>query len=195
MTTIRLAVPEDAERLLEIYAPYVRETAVTFEYEVPTPEEFSRRVNSTLARYPWLVLEREGKTLGYAYASRYQSRAAYQWGAQGSVYLERGAQGKGLGSALYRCLMELLREQGVRTFYGCVTHPNPASEAFHRKLGFTQAGYFSKAGYKLGKWWDILWLELPLGDRTASPEPFPPFPSLEAAAVKRILEQAAARLN
>ena len=92
--------------MLALYAPYVRETAVTFEYQVPAPEEFRCRVETTLARYPWLVLEREGKLLGYAYASQYQSRAAYQWGAEGSIYLEQGVRGSGLGTPLYRCLME-----------------------------------------------------------------------------------------
>lgn len=188
MAKIRLAQPQDAGALLAIYAPYVRETAITFEYDPPPPEEFCRRIQATLARYPWLVLEQEGALLGYAYASPYQSRAAYQWGAEGSIYLEQGVRGMGLGTSLYRCLMELLKLQGVRTFYGCVTHPNPASEAFHRKLGFTQAGLFPKAGYKLGQWWDILWLELPLGDRTAPPAPFRPFPSLEGERVEGVLK-------
>ena len=195
MTRIRLALPEDAGAMLALYAPYVRETAVTFEYQLPAPEEFRCRVETTLARYPWLVLEREGKLLGYAYASQYQSRAAYQWGAEGSIYLEQGIRGSGLGTPLYHCLMELLRCQGVRTFYGCITHPNPASEAFHQKLGFTQAGLFPKAGYQLGQWWDILWMELPLGERSAPPEPFRPFPSLERETVKKVLEQAKKALN
>lgn len=190
MTTIRLATPQDAEELLAIYAPYVRETTITFEYEVPTLPEFRRRVETTLACYPWLVLEREGKALGYAYAGRYQSRAAYQWGAEGSIYLAWGTGGAGLGVPLYRCLMELVAEQGVRSFYGCITHPNPASEAFHQKLGFTPLGIFPKAGYKQGRWLDILWVGRPLGDRTASPEPLLPFPRLEPERVEEIIRRA-----
>ena len=192
---IRTATTEDAEALLNIYAWYVQRTAITFEYAVPALEEFRQRIARTLSVYPYLCAERSGKLLGYAYASQYQSRAAYQWGAEGSIYLEQGVRGSGLGTPLYRCLMELLRCQGVRTFYGCITHPNPASEAFHQKLGFTQAGLFPKAGYKLGQWWDILWMELPLGERSAPPEPFRPFPSLERETVKKVLEQAKKALN
>lgn len=190
MTAIRLARPEDGEALSAIYAPYVRETTITFEYDPPTPGEFRRRVETTLTRYPWLVLEEEGELLGYAYASRYQSRAAYQWGAEGSVYLARDRRGKGLGISLYRCLMELLAEQGVRRFYACITHPNPASESFHRRMGFTQLGLFPQAGFKLGKWLDILWMGLPLGDQTAAPEPFRPFPDLSPERVAEIIRKA-----
>ena len=192
---IRTASVEDAEELLELYSHYVRRTAISFEWEVPSLEEFQGRVRRTLVQYPYLTARQGGKLLGYAYASQYQSRAAYQWGAEGSIYLEQGIRGSGLGTPLYRCLMELLRCQGVRTFYGCITHPNPASEAFHQKLGFTQAGLFPKAGYKLGQWWDILWMELPLGERSAPPEPFRPFPSLERETVKKVLEQAKKALN
>lgn len=190
MTTIRLATPQDAEKMLEIYAPYIRETAVTFEYEVPSLAEFRGRVEHTLPRYPWLTAEENGRLLGYAYAGQYRSRAAFQWDAEGSIYLRRSAQGTGLAAPLYRCLIQLVKAQGVRNFYGCITHPNPASEGFHRKLGFVDLAVFPRAGYKLGQWRDVLWNYLPIGETDAPPAPFRPFGELEPEAVAAILQRA-----
>lgn len=195
MTTIRLASPRDAGEMLEIYAPYVRNTTVTFEYEVPSLEEFRRRVETTLPRYPWLAAEVDGRLVGYAYASPYHSRAAYQWDAEGSIYLLPQAQGTGLAVPLYRCLMELLESQGVRNFYGCITHPNPASEAFHRKLGFTDLAIYPQSGYKLGRWLDVLWNYLPLGEKTDPPAPFRPFGELEPEFIAAALRRADQRLS
>lgn len=195
MTTIRLATPRDAEEMLEIYAPYVRETAVTFEYEVPTVEEFRGRVERTLPRYPWLTAEEDGLLLGYAYAGQFQSRAAYQWDAEGSIYLRPQAHGTGLAEVLYRCLMELLTAQEIKNFYGCITHPNPASEAFHRKMGFIDLAVFPKAGYKLGRWLDVLWNYHPLGETNGLPIPFRPFGELEPDLIAAILRQANRKLR
>ena len=195
MTTIRLATPQDAEGMLEIYAPYVRETAVTFEYEVPSLAEFRGRIESTLPRYPWLAAEEDGLLLGYAYAGRYHSRAAFQWDAEGSIYLRPQAQRTGLAAPLYRCLMELLKVQGIRNFYGCITHPNPASETFHRKMGFIDLAVFPKAGYKLGQWWDILWNYLPLGEKHDPPCPFRPIGQAEPKIVDSILRKANLELS
>lgn len=190
MTTIRLATPQDAGGMLDIYAPYVRQTAVTFEYDVPSLEEFRGRVENTLPRYPWLAAEEAGLILGYAYAGRYHSRAAFQWDAEGSIYLRPQAQGTGLAAPLYRCLIQLLTVQGIQNFYGCITHPNPASEAFHRKMGFTDLAIFPKAGYKLGQWWDILWNHLPLGEMAGPPAPFRAFGEMEPEVVAAILQKA-----
>lgn len=190
MTTIRLATPDDAEELLEIYAPYVRETAVTFEYEVPSVEEFGERVERTLLRYPWLVAERAGVLLGYAYAGQYRSRAAFQWDAEGSIYLLPQVQGTGLAAHLYRFLIRLVKAQGIRNFYGCITHPNPASEQFHRKLGFTDLAIFPNAGYKLGQWWDVLWSYLPLDETEDPPTPFRPFGEIAPEEIAAIFQTA-----
>lgn len=195
MTAIRLATPHDAEAMLEIYAPYVRETTVTFEYEVPSLEEFTRRIECTLPRYPWLAAEEDGLVLGYAYASQFQSRAAYQWDAEGSIYLRPQAHGTGLAEVLYWCLMELLTAQEVRNFYGCITHPNPASEAFHRKMGFIDLAVFPKTGFKLGQWLDILWNYHPLGEKIRLPIPFRPFGELESDLIAAILRQANRKLR
>lgn len=194
MTYIRLAAPEDAAAMLDIYAPYVENTVVTFEYEPPSPAEFRRRVEDTLPRYPWLAAERDGEILGYAYASRYQSRAAYQWDAEGSIYLRPSAHGTGVAAPLYRCLIRLTETQGVRNFYGCITHPNPASEKFHRKLGFTDLAVFPRSGYKQGRWLDVLWNVLPLGEKD-HPAPLRPFRELEPEAVEKILEEANRQLK
>ena len=156
---VRLARPEDAPALLEIYAPYVTETVVSFEYQVPTVEEFSSRVKNTLARHPYLVWEEGGRVLGYAYAHPYAARPAYQWGAELTVYLHPEACRRGIGRKLYGALFDLLRLQGVRTVYGCITAENEASVAMHTALGFGEAGRFRNAGYKQGRWLDVLWLE------------------------------------
>lgn len=190
MTAIRFATPRDAEAMLEIYAPYVKGTAVTFEYEVPSIEGFRGRVESILQTYPWLAAEEDGLLLGYAYAGPYRSRAAFQWDAEGSIYLRPQAQGTGLAAPLYRCLMELLELQGVRNLYGCITHPNPASEAFHRKMGFTDLAVFPKAGYKLGQWWDVLWNFRPLGEKHSPPCPFRPIRQAEPGIIDTIFYHA-----
>ena len=189
MNRIRLAVPDDAGGMLDIYAPFVRDTVVTFEYEVPSLEQFRERIETTLPRYPWLALEQEGQVTGYAYAGRYQSRAAYQWDAESSIYLAPAARGKGLAAPLYRCLMALLEAQGVRNLYGCIAHPNPASERFHRKLGFRDLAVYPQAGYKQGEWRDILWNWLPLGEKEEIPPPLQPFGKLEPEQVAAILER------
>ena len=194
MALIRMAAPGDAGAMLAVYAPYILETAITFEYQVPAEEEFRGRVEEILRRHPWLLAEEEGKVLGYAYAAPYRSRAAYQWDAEGSVYLAREARGRGLGTALYRCLMELLEAQGMRNFYGCITHPNPASEALHRALGFREAGVLPRSGYKLGRWWDVLWMERPLGSGDEEPRPPVPLGLLPEEKVAEALARANAAL-
>lgn len=192
MLSIRLATPDDAPAMLAVYAPYVENTAVTFEYEVPTPEEFRRRVETVLTRFPWLLVQDEaGAVYGYAYASPYHPRAAYRWDAEGSIYLRPEVQGIGLAAPLYRCLIALLERQSIRSFYGCITHPNPASEAFHRRLGFVDLAVYPRSGYKLGRWWDVLWNYLPLGPGDDTPpDPFRPFPELPPGEIAPILSRA-----
>ena len=171
---IRPAVPEDAPALRDIYASYI-ETSITFEVTAPDTDEFRERIRSTLTMFPWLVWEENGTLLGFAYAHRYGERAAYQWGAELSVYLDRNARGRGIGKALYTALIDLLREQGIKTVYGCVTSPNEPSEALHRSLGFTAAGIMHRAGYKAGAWRDVVWYEKAIGayeDHPLPPRPF-----------------------
>lgn len=157
--TFRLAKEQDAAALLSVYAPYVENTAVTFEYEVPSVEEFARRIREILSFYPWLVCETEGEILGYAYANRHKERAAYQWDCELSVYIKEAAVGKGLGTVLYRALIRILEHQNVYNLYACVTMPNEKSERLHAALGFSPAGIWHHSGYKHGAWHDVAWYE------------------------------------
>ncbi|MCB6405727.1 MULTISPECIES: GNAT family N-acetyltransferase [Streptococcus] len=158
---IRLAKPSDARSLLDIYAPYVENTAITFEYEVPTIEDFAIRIEKTLEKYPYLVAEEDGVVLGYAYAyaSTYYARAAYDWAVELSVYVSQDARGKGVGSKLYDALEEMLEQMGYIHFLACISLPNEASLALHRKRGYQQVAHFPKIGYKFNRWHDIVWLQ------------------------------------
>ena len=146
---IRLAREADVPAMLAIYAPYVTDTTITFEYEVPTQQAFLERFRKTTAEFPWLVWEEAGKILGYAYA----------WCAEPSIYLSPEARGKGIGRKLYTALEELLKIQGFRMLYALITGENQGSVAFHEKLGYTFAGKLRTAGYKMGRWCDVFWLE------------------------------------
>lgn len=165
---IRLAKPSDARSLLDIYAPYVENTAITFEYEVPTIEDFAIRIEKTLGKYPYLVAEEDGVVLGYAYASTYYARAAYDQAVELSVYVSQDARGKGVGSKLYDALEDLLDQMGYVHFLACISLPNEASLALHRKRGYQQVAHFPKIGYKFNRWHDIVWLQKSL-DKEARP--------------------------
>ena len=166
---LRLARLEDTDALLAIYAPYVLETCITFEYAVPCRDEFTGRLRRTGGDYPWLVLEEEGRITGYAYAARHMERAAYQWNAVLSVYMDRARTGRGGGRALYGALLDLLAMQGIRNAYGCVTVPNEASEALHAAFGFRLLGEFPASGYKAGGWHGIRWYGRSLNRSDAAP--------------------------
>lgn len=159
MFTIRKADPRDAEALQAIYAPYVQETAITFETEVPTVVAFAERIEKTLENYPYLVAEEDGQVLGYAYASSYYARAAYDWTVELSVYISKDARGRGLGSLLYQHLEDELTLRGFKNFLACIALPNPASLVLHKKRGYQQVAHFKKVGYKFGQWHDIVWLQ------------------------------------
>ncbi len=169
---IRIANLEDVPAVLEIYRPFVEETAVSFEYVLPTREEFSRRMAEHMKDYPWLIWEEEGKVLGYAYAGRAFERAAYSWNAEISCYLAPEARGRGVGRQLYAQIEDILRRQGLRKVFAVVTSANQASIGFHKALGYEEVACYPKVGFKLGAWYDVIWLVkelLPLGE----PESFP----------------------
>ena len=188
MTCIRVATPADLPAILAIYAPYIKETTFTFEYEVPTVEEFRRRIAHTLEGYPYLVCEEAGVVLGYAYAHRMKERAAYGWNAELSVYLSEAAARRGIGRALYAALMDITQLQGVRNVYGVITGENERSIRFHEALGFTVAGVHHQTGYKNGRWLDVVDMEKRLsGDDP--PSPLRPFSSLEEEVVAQILRR------
>ena len=165
---IRLAKPLDAAALLAIYAPYVENTAITFEYDVPTVEDFANRIEKTLKKYPYLVAEEDGLILGYAYASTYYARAAYDWAVELSVYVSQDARGKGVGSKLYDELEGLLDQMGYMHFLACISLPNQDSLAFHAKRGYQQVAHFPKIGYKFERWHDIVWLQKSLEKQAGS---------------------------
>ncbi len=149
---LQLIKEEDISEVLEIYAPYVQNTPITFECDIPSLENFSDRVHHYTEQYPWIVAKDHGKIVGYAYASTYRSREAYQWCCELSVYLRPQAQGMDLGRTLYSALMDLLTLQGYYTVYGVITLPNEASLALHNQLGFSMDGIQENCGFKLGSW-------------------------------------------
>ena len=182
---IRFARPEDGEALLEIYAPYVRDTAISFETVPPGPEEFRRRIETVQRRYPYLVCEDGGRLLGYAYASPFKGRAAYDWTAETSIYIRRGLHRRGLGRGLYTALEEVLRAQGVLTMAACVAAQDGEdsrltedSLLFHRAMGFRTVGIFREAGSKFGRWYHMCLLEKPIGAHIPDPEPIRPVTAL-----------------
>jgi L-amino acid N-acyltransferase YncA len=175
--TIRHAEPErDAAACAAIYAPSVTDSSTSFEEVPPDAAEFARRIEAISARYPWLVAERDGGVVGYAYASPYRERAAYRWAAESAVYVGADQRGRGVGGRLYRVLFELLARQGIRTVLAGVTLPNDASVALHESCGFEPVGVYRRIGYKRGRWHDVGWWQLQLAAETGDPpgEPAPP---------------------
>ena len=175
---IRLAAEGDAEQIAAIYAPNVTGTVISFETEPPTADEMRRRIETTLERYPWLVCERQGRVLGYAYAGAHGSRAAYRWSVDVSVYVHGEARRTGVGQALYASLFAALDLQGFYNAYAGATLPNPASVGLHESVGFRLVGVYCEVGYKLGAWHDVGWWHLPLRERVADPDPPADLPSV-----------------
>lgn len=168
---IRMADVGDAAATLAIYAPYVQNTAVSFEYEVPTIDEFSARIARTLERYPYLVVEEDGEVRGYAYAAPFHHRDAYNRSCELSIYIDSGARRKGYGRALYDELERRLAKMGILNLYACIAvpigedeHLTRDSEEFHARLGFGKVGEFHKCGYKFGRWYNTVWMEKIIGE-------------------------------
>jgi phosphinothricin acetyltransferase len=170
---IRMAEPADADAILRIYAPVVRTSPITFEIEPPSSVEMAERVRTVTARWPWLVLDRSDDVLGYAYASTWRARAAYQWAVETTVYVRDDRRREGIGRALYRSLLACLRLQGFRLAIGGITLPNPVSVALHEGLGFRCAGIHRRCGHKLGAWHDVGFWEVELAPRDDAAPPVP----------------------
>lgn len=189
MSTIEicLAQESDAKELLTLYAPCVQNSAVTFEYEVPSVSEFVMRIRTISLQYPYLVCRQDGKVIGCAYAFRFRDRAAFQWNVELFVTVAEEARRQGIGTALYRCLLELLRLQNVQNVYAFVTLPNPAGEALNRCCGFELVGTYQKTGYKFGYWHDVSVYQKHLGDTAAEPEPTLPVEVLATSKIQEIL--------
>ena len=191
--TLRLAREADAEELLKIYAPFVESedrslSDVSFEYEVPSVSEFAGRIRDISAKYPYIVCEHEGRLIGYVYAHPYIARAAYQWGAEVTVYLAPEGQGVGLGRIMYKKLEELLRLQGVVVTYACVTKSNEHSVRMHEALGYKIIGTFDNTGFKHGHWLDMVWLEKRIAELPAQPAPIRSIKEIAAAEIAKILQ-------
>lgn len=172
---IRVAAVEDAEKLLQIYAPYVINTAITFEYEVPTVQEFRKRICHVLKRYPYLVAEKNGELLGFAYASAFHERAAYDWAVETSIYICMNKRKMGIGRKLHDCLEKLLKEQGILNLNACIAYPRSEDEyltknsvEFHSHLGYRLVGEFYQCGYKFNRWYNMVWMEKQIGEHVSN---------------------------
>jgi phosphinothricin acetyltransferase len=168
---IRLATPEDGERLAEIYAPAVVGSGISFELDPPDGAEMARRVGYVTARTPWLVCEHHGIVAGYAYATRFRERAAYDWSVEVSAYVGAEHHRAGVARALYTSLFAALAVQGFFNAYAGVALPNDASLAFHAAMGFTPVGTYRRVGYKLGQWRDVRWFERTILPHVDDPRP------------------------
>ena len=176
MIEIRTAEKADAKRLLEIYDYYVANTAVSFEYETPSLDEFTERMERALEKYPYLVLERDERIEGYAYAGPFKGRAAYGWSCEISIYLDRSAQKCGLGRMLSEALEEALKKMGILNIYGCIAYPEKNDEYlttnsadYHAHLGFVKVGEFRRCAYKFGRWYNMIWMEKTIGEHADKP--------------------------
>lgn len=190
---IRVARLEDAAELLAIYAPYVEKTAITFEYETPSLEEFRARMEKTLKKYPYIVAEKDGEILGYAYIGAFVGRAAYERSAETTIYLKESKRKTGLGRRLYQAIEDIARVQGIINLNACIgatetedEHLTNNSVQFHAHLGYGMVGCFHKCGYKFGRWYDMVWMEKLLGEHPAAPVPFIPFPDLSDEALSAL---------
>ena len=163
---IRQAEPEDAARLVEIYAPYITDTAVSFEYKVPSVEEFQNRIRHIKEKYPYLICEKDGKIVGYAYASAYSSREAYDWTAVSSIYVDKQCHRQGVGALLYKEQEESLRKQGIVNLLAGVAYIEVEDQyltkdsyLFHTKMGYEKVAHMKAVGKKFNRWYDLLWLQ------------------------------------
>jgi L-amino acid N-acyltransferase YncA len=171
--TVRDATAHDAPACAAIYAPYVRDTVITFETDVPTAEQMAERISTAQRTHAWLVLEDDGAVVGYAYGGPYKERAAYRWSCEVSVYLATGLRRVGGGRALYAVLLDRLAARGFRMAVAGMTLPNEASVGLHRAMGFEPVGTWRRIGWKHGGWHDVAWMQRPLGPASA-PDAGPP---------------------
>lgn len=183
--TIRTATLSDAQALLNIYSPYVEHTAITFEYDVPSVEEFASRIKNTLQKYPYLVAEKNGRLLGYAYASPFHERPAYDWAVETSIYVDQNIKHQGMGRRLHDALEDALRSQGILNMNACIAYPPEEDEyldknsvEFHTHMGYRLVGEFYKCGYKFHRWYNMVWMEKLIGNHLSDQKP-PKFPALK----------------
>ena len=185
MIEVRDATEKDAERILEIYDYYVRNTAITFEYDTPSLEEFRERMEKIMRKYPYLVILQDGEIKGYAYAREFVGRAAYDWSCEMTIYLDHRAKKCGLGRILYETLEKALQDMGVLNLYACIGYPEQEDEYltansadFHAHLGYTKVGEFHRCGYKFGRWYHMIWMEKMIAEHREVQPPVKSYPEL-----------------
>ncbi len=191
--TIRVARLTDAPRLVEIYAPYVRKTVITFEYTVPTVDDFRQRMANTLVKYPYIVAEQGNQVVGYAYVGLFVGRKAYDWSVETSIYVDSECRHNGVGGQLYAALEEILKEMGILNLNACIGYPagkddkylTKNSAQFHRHLGYRLVGEFHRCGYKFNRWYDMIWMEKMLGDHPQTAQPIKNFNDVRVIIAKK----------
>jgi phosphinothricin acetyltransferase len=192
---IRLADPNDAQGMLAIYGPYVRDTSYTFETVEPSPKDFADRISAYLTDWPWLVCEIDGRIAGYAYVSRYRERTAYQWSAECSVYIHDDFLRRGIGRSLYEALFDILQRQGYRNVYAVINLPNEKSVAFHESMQFSHFATYEQVGYKLGRWKNVGWWRRILNEFSLEPRAVVPFSRLDRSFLPELLKKATRQLR
>ena len=182
MMTIEKVTTKDAKELLNIYAPYIEETAISFEYTVPSTEEFESRIAEILKKYPYIKAVESGEIVGYAYANAFKNRKAYDWSVETTIYVKKDSKRMGIGKALYESLETSLKEIGICNMNACIASPsqdivhcqdtylNDDSYQFHRAMGFSLVGRFHNSGYKFERWYDIIWMEKMIGNHEVMPK-------------------------
>lgn len=170
---IRVATLADVAALLQIYAPYVQKTAITFDYEVPTLEEFTEKIKRLLKKYPVLVAETAEGIVGYAYADNFKNKQAYDWAVETTIYVAEGCKKMGVGRSLYEELESILKSQNIVNLNACIAYPMEEDEHltkdsvfFHEKLGYRMVGEFRQCGYKFNHWYNMVWMEKHIGEHT-----------------------------
>lgn len=183
---IKTVNESDADELLKIYAPYVQNTAITFEYNVPGIAEFKSRIMNTLKKYPYLKAVRDGEIIGYAYLGEFKERDAYIHSAETSIYVKQKVRRSGAGRAMYEAIEKTAKMQNILNLNACIGVPRIEDERltldsvkFHEKMGYTLVGKFNFSGYKFGTWYDMIWMEKMLGEHTNSPAGFRAFNTLK----------------
>lgn len=191
---IRVATMDDAKEILNLYAPYVEKTAITFEYEVPSLEEFRERMKTTLKKYPYIVAECDDEIVGYAYTGAFKGRAAYDWAVETTIYLKQNRRKMGIGKKLYSALEALSKAQNILNLNACIAYPEiednyltKNSVQFHKHLGYDLVGEFHKCGYKFETWYNMMWMEKMIGVHDTHPEPIIYFPDLSSEILHELL--------
>ena len=192
---IRVATKDDAAGMLAIYSPFILNSGITQETEVPSVDDFQKRIISNLEERPWLVCEVDGQVAGYAYAGKHRERKGYQWCTEPSVYISEKYFGLGVAEALYTALFDILKLQGYVNAYAVITLPNERSIAFHKKFGFEYLTTYKKIGYKLGQWHDVGWMQYEVNLHKEGPADPIKFSEIDILVINSILKRSSERLH